>query len=198
MLSLDKLPRKLEGNKVKLMLLTEAHRAPLGEIAKDERIWRYYPLEGTRDYAFNSWFDESLADAKKLLSWPYAAYEIPSGSLIGTVRFEFVVKEHDRLSVGGTWLHPDAWRKGFNTEMNYLLFEVAFETLSAQRVEVRVDGRNAANLSAFRSFGAVEEGTLRQMYLTADGYRADRVVFSVLRHEWPDVKSRMADKLHRP
>ncbi|MHC2419913.1 RimJ/RimL family protein N-acetyltransferase [Sinorhizobium meliloti] len=195
MLNLDRLPAKIVGRRVKLIVLNETHRAALAEIAKNERIWRHYPLDGMKDEAFNAWFDESLFDATKLVSWPFVVHDIAEERLIGSARFEFIVKEHDRLSVGGTWLHPSAWRKGFNTEMNYLLFEVAFEILGAKRVEVRVDARNEANLSGMRSFGATEEGTLRQIYLEQDGYRSDRVIFSVMQSEWPVVKTKMANKL---
>ncbi|CDZ64460.1 GNAT family N-acetyltransferase [Neorhizobium galegae] len=195
MLNLDRLPANVVGKKVKMVALNETHRAALMEIAKDERIWRHYPLDGTKVEVFNAWFDESLFDAIKLVSWPFVVYNIADERLIGSARFESIAKEHDRLSVGGTWLHPSAWRKGFNTEMNYLLFDVAFEILGAKRVEVRVDARNEANLSGMRSFGATEEGTLRQFYLEQDGYRTDRVIFSVMQNEWPVVKTKMANKL---
>ncbi|CDZ68242.1 Hypothetical protein NGAL_HAMBI2605_65270 [Neorhizobium galegae bv. orientalis] len=147
MLDLDRLPTNIVGKKVKLVALKETHRAPLAEIAKDERIWRNYPLDGMKDEVFNAWFDESLIDAANLMSWPFVVHDRADERIIGSARFEFIVKEHDRLSVGGTWLHPSAWRKVFNTEMNYLLFDVAFEILGAKRVEVRVDAENEANLS---------------------------------------------------
>lgn len=198
MLELDALKTTLVGTKVKLVSLDQSHRQLLEDIAADERIWRFYPLKGNDKAEFNAWFDQSLKEAQAFETWPYAVYDRETNRVVGTTRYEFIVPEHDRLSVGGSWLHPDVWGGGYNPDMRYLLLENAFEGLNAHRVEIRVDGRNERNLAAWRSFGATEEGTLREIFKEAEGFRADRVVFSVLQNEWPNVRARIQAKRLRP
>jgi len=92
------------------------------------------------------------------------------------------------LEIGGTWVAPK-WRKSFvNTEVKFLLLQYCFETLSAERVEFRVDGRNIESQRAVLRIGAKLEGRLRTRQLYPDGVARDGLLFSVIRPEWSNVK----------
>jgi len=71
-----------------------------------------------------------------------------------------------------------------------LMLDHAFHC-GAARVQFKVDTRNARSQAAVAKLGAVREGVLRRDRLTWTGYIRDIVVFSILDHEWPQLKPRL-------
>lgn len=59
------------------------------------------------------------------------------------------------------------------------------------------DSRNVRSQTAIARLGAQREGVLRKHRIIADGYVRDTVVFSILKEEWPMVKTGLQDKLNR-
>jgi RimJ/RimL family protein N-acetyltransferase len=65
------------------------------------------------------------------------------------------------------------------------------------RVQIKTDLRNTGSQAAVARLGAVKEGVLRQHKIMFDGYIRDTVMFSIIDREWPIVKARLEDFLHR-
>ena len=63
--------------------------------------------------------------------------------------------------------------------------------VAAWPVCFKVDTRNRRSQAAVAKLGAVREGVLRRDRLTWTGYIRDTVVFSILDHEWPELKARL-------
>ena len=59
------------------------------------------------------------------------------------------------------------------------------------RVELKTDALNQKSRNAILRIGAKEEGTLRRHLLTCTGRVRDTVYFSILDHEWTEVKVRL-------
>lgn len=112
-------------------------------------------------------------------------------SVAGITRlFRFDAKNRS-LEIGGTWVAPK-WRRTFvNTEVKYLLLRHCFETLDAQRVELRVDAGNTVSQRAILRLGATLEGRLRSRQIYPGGQVRDGFLFSIVKPEWPRVKSRL-------
>jgi RimJ/RimL family protein N-acetyltransferase len=64
-------------------------------------------------------------------------------------------------------------------------------------VQFRVSVSNQRSRAAVARLGAVEEGTLRSEWLLPDGRRRDMTYYSILDHEWPAVKARLAARMDR-
>ncbi len=105
------------------------------------------------------------------------------------------VKESDKWVEIGTMLMPAFWGGFANPESKLLLMTHAFETLGANRVQFKVDARNARSQGSMAKLGAVREGVLRQYQIRQDGYARDSVMYSVLRDEWPAVKAKLEQRL---
>jgi RimJ/RimL family protein N-acetyltransferase len=58
-----------------------------------------------------------------------------------------------------------------------------------------VDAINARSRAAVTKLGAVEEGVLRDDWLTWTGRVRSTAVYSVLAVEWPDVRARLDARL---
>jgi RimJ/RimL family protein N-acetyltransferase len=73
--------------------------------------------------------------------------------------------------------------------MKYLMLTYAFDTLGFSRVEFRADSRNAQSRTAMEQIGVTFEGELRSNVVKQDGYRSNSVIYSILKNEWPSIKT---------
>jgi RimJ/RimL family protein N-acetyltransferase len=110
-----------------------------------------------------------------------------AGVLLGGTGLHRIDWSVPRFEIG-YWLRRSAWGHGYAREAVRLLVHLAFEVLAAQRVEVRVDPRNARSLRVPEALGFVREGVLRRVAASGpDGRAADRVVFALTADDWPRV-----------
>lgn len=94
-----------------------------------------------------------------------------------------------RLEIGGTWYGKEFQRTGVNRNCKFLLLSYAFETLGAIRIEFKIDERNEASRKGVERIGAKFEGTLRCHTLLPNEFRRNTTCYSILREEWPHIKS---------
>src|SRR5581483_12426 len=99
------------------------------------------------------------------------------------------------LSIGYTWFTPDTWGSFINPECKYLLLKNAFEKLNVNRIDFMTDSRNIRARAALKKLGAVEEGLLRYHTILEDGFVRDTAVFSIIKSDWPLVKSQLEQRL---
>jgi RimJ/RimL family protein N-acetyltransferase len=75
------------------------------------------------------------------------------------------------------------------TEAMYLMMHHVFEDLGYRRYEWKCNALNQPSRSAALRFGFTFEGIFRQSNVFKD-YNRDTAWFSILDHEWPEIKSR--------
>ncbi|GHF34753.1 RimJ/RimL family protein N-acetyltransferase [Deinococcus metalli] len=183
----------LRGHAVILEALTGAHAADLAAGADDETV-RFLSRGGPDANTPPAWaaYIGRLNALPRRVNW--AVRRADTGVAVGRISFS-EVSPSDRWVEIGTMLLPAAQGVGVNPDAKLLLMTRAFEVLGANRVQFKVDARNARSLRAMLKLGAVQEGTLRQYQVRPDGYARDSVMFSVLRGEWPDVKAGLAARV---
>jgi len=69
------------------------------------------------------------------------------------------------------------------------LLSYAFGELGFERVEFKIDERNAASRKAVERLGATQEGILRSHMVLPDGFRRNTVYYSILKSEWPAIQA---------
>ena len=79
-----------------------------------------------------------------------------------------------------------------------LMLQYAFETLNLIRVQFTTDELNHKSRSAILRLGAMEEGLIRYERIMPNGRKRNSVRFSIIDEEWPDVKTRLLDRLNLP
>ncbi|HEY2737467.1 MAG TPA: GNAT family protein, partial [Thermoanaerobaculia bacterium] len=99
------------------------------------------------------------------------------------------------LEIGRTWIAPAHQGSKVNPESKYLLLRHAFEELGAARVQFKTDLNNLHSQRAIEKLGATREGVLRSYQMRSNGVLRDTVIYSVLRHEWPQVKAGLVARL---
>jgi RimJ/RimL family protein N-acetyltransferase len=190
-------PVTLEGTHVRLEPLRPDHAGKLWEIAKDHLHelfqWIPYRLESLEDFrVFNR---HVLEEQKRGLTVPFATFERNSGDIVGTTRFMNMDMPNRKVEIGSTWIAPPWHRTAVNTEAKYLMLRHAFEVWNCLRVELKTDSMNQRSRMAILRLGAKEEGTLRKHMVTWNGRQRDSVYFSILDTEWPEVKTRLEQKM---
>jgi RimJ/RimL family protein N-acetyltransferase len=185
----------LEGRYVRLEPLTREHQADLAAVALDPDLWRSTLTRIDTVEDLDAYIEEALSWQRAGTAIPFATVNRATGRAIGSTRFANIDAKNRHLEIGWTWLGREFHRKGFNTEAKLLMLGHAFERMDFIRVEFRVNGPNARSRRAVVRLGAQLEGILRHHTIRSDGQLIDWVYYSILREEWPAVRSNLERRL---
>lgn len=190
-------PVTLETNGIRLEPLTAEHEGALSAAASDGRLWElWYTTVPTPDLTA-AYIATALEGQTRghMLAW--VVRELTSGEIIGTTRYHDIAPAIDRVEIGYTWYASRWQRSHVNTTCKLMLFTHAFETLGCAVVGLRTDNFNFRSQRAIERLGAKKDGVLRHHQARRDGSARDSVMYSVLAHEWPDVKRHLELRLAR-
>ena len=123
------------------------------------------------------------------------AQRLADGTFVGTTSFYEIAPALRAVAIGHTWVARPWWRTFVNTESKLTMLTRAFEGLGAERVVWHTDIRNVRSQEAIARLGAQREGVLRHHRIRMDGSWRDTVQFAMLAEEWPQVRSRLLDRL---
>ena len=104
----------------------------------------------------------------------------------GLHRFDWAVPSFEI----GYWLRTSAWGQGYVSETVQALCGFAFDTLGANRVEIRCDAENARSRAVPERLGFVREATLRNQARDEAGALRDTLVFALTPDDYAQVKQR--------
>lgn len=190
-------PVVLDGERVRLEPLTEAHVDDLMLVAMDPTLWRWTLARPTDRDGLLAWVRAAVANREAGQELPFATIDKASGRAVGSTRYMSIVPDHRRLEIGWTWLGSAYHRGGANREAKYLQLRHAFETLGANRVEFKTDSLNERANPALLGVGATFEGAFRDHMIMPDGRLRTSNYYSVIAPEWPAVKARLEAALGR-
>ncbi|MFI6324927.1 GNAT family N-acetyltransferase [Nonomuraea sp. NPDC050556] len=97
--------------------------------------------------------------------------------------------------IGYTWLAASAQGTGVNRESKFLMLSLAFETWNVHRITLKADVRNLRSKAAIEALGAQLDGVRRAEARGADDTVRDTAYYSILGHEWPGIRERLAMRL---
>jgi RimJ/RimL family protein N-acetyltransferase len=185
----------LEGARLRLEPLSETHLPGLEKIVFDERIWRYMLTSVKTPHDLRGWLDSAMEAKATGSVMPWATVLKAENRVIGSTRFLDLDLNHRTVEIGHTWLSPAFHGAELNPEAKLLQLTYAFEELRMNRVALKTHHENLQSQAAMRKMGAIEEGTFRNHYVMADGSQRHSVWFSIIREDWPQVRSRLKERL---
>ena len=190
-------PVTLEGHGVRLEPLTHEHREGIAAAVQDGRLWELWFTACPEPDAVTHYIDAALTGQQAGHMLPWAVRELDSGKIAGSTRYHDIVAQIDRVEIGYTW-YAATWQKTHvNTTCKLLLLTHAFESLGCKVVGLRTDNFNFNSQRAIAALGAKKDGVIRHHHPRRDGSARDTVIFSILVHEWPDVKRHLELRLAR-
>lgn len=188
-------PVILEGKRVRLEPLTQAHHAQLCEVGLDEELWKLTTTIIRTPEDMKKYIDAAVKDFSDGKALPFAIIEKPSNKAVGSTRFGNIDTTHRRVEIGWTWIARQWQRTFINTEAKYLLLSHAFDALGCMRVEFKTDSTNSRSRNALTRIGAKEEGVFRNHMIVPGGRIRHSVYFSIIDSEWNEVKKDLEKKL---
>jgi len=190
-------PITLEGYGLRLEPMTPAHADDLGAVAADGRLWELWFTSVPEPGGVDAYIATALDGQAKGHMLPWVVRELETGVVAGTTRYHDIVPEIDRVEIGYTFYGKRWQRTHVNTACKLLLFEHGFDGLGCKVVGLRTDNFNYASQRAIERLGAKRDGVIRHHQARRDGTPRDSYMYSVLAHEWPDVRRHLRLRLSR-
>ena len=184
----------LENDFVRLEPLAESHREPLRRAGDDPDLWRFNYLN-QHNRNFDGWFDDRLAQPGLSGEQTFAILNKSAGAWCGSSSYLAVALRHKRVEIGSTWYARPFWAGETNPASKRAMLTHAFETLTLNRVELKLDATNTRSYRAVERLGAALEGVFRMHMEMADGRVRDTAYFSIIRPEWPSVRDGLDARL---
>ena len=180
---------RLESDQALLRPVAFTDRAALAEIAFDADTWRYFVQRIDADVDLDGFIRQAVEDHAAKRRVVFVVIDKATGSVAGSMAYGNLAEADRRLEIGWSWLGRAYRGTGLNRWAKFLLLEHAFERLDCERVEFKTDVLNLQARKGLQNIGATEEGVLRSFNYMPDGRRRDAIYYSILRLEWPVVRS---------
>ena len=191
-------PVTLYGHHARLEPMHAGHDADLAAAAADGELWKLRVTSVPEPDQAAMYIAAALMGQHDGHMLPFVVREPASGQIVGSTRYHDIVPAADRVEIGYTWYARRVQRTAINTECKLLLLGHAFDTLGCAVVGLRTDHMNFASQRAIERLGARRDGVIRHHAPRRDGTVRDTVMYSILAHEWPDVKAHLQWQLERP
>ena len=185
----------LEGHGVRLEPLAAEHHDALQAAAADGKLWQLWFTSVPEPAETRGYIEKALEGKAAGHMLPFAVRELSGGTLAGATRYHDIIAAADRVEIGWTW-YAKRWQKTHvNTACKLLLLSHAFERLGCKVVGLRTDNFNFASQRAIAALGAKLDGVIRHHQPRRDGTVRDSYLYSILLHEWSDVKRHLERRL---
>jgi N-acetyltransferase len=202
----------LVGTTVRLEPLAPRHVGDLVASANEDRSSYAFTSVPHDTASMDRYVAGALRDRDAGWAVPFAVMSHLSGRAIGSTRFLDIddwlapfggVRSADSprrgvprgVEIGATWYAASAQRSVVNSESKLLLLSHAFDTWGVERVTLKTDARNERSRLAIARIGATYEGIRRAHGLASDGTIRDSAYYSIVRTEWPDVRSYLISRV---
>lgn len=185
-------PVTLEFNGVRLEPLSLLHADGLRAAAADGELWNLRVTSVPEPHQVEDYIRTAIDTGNRVA---FAVIDAFTGAVIGTTSYHDIVPAVDRVEIGWTWYARSRQRSHVNTSCKLLLLSHAFDTLGCAVVGLRTDNYNHASQAAIERLGAKKDGVIRHHHPRRDGTVRDTVMYSILRGEWPEIKSHLHYKL---
>ena len=190
-------PVTLEGHGVRLEPLASEHHDGLREAAADGRLWELWFTSVPEPEETRNYIETALAGQRAGHMLPWAVRDLATSAIVGSTRYHDIVAEIDRVEIGYTWYGLRWQRSHVNTACKLLLLAHGFDALGCAVVGLRTDNFNFASQRAIEALGAKRDGVIRHHAPRRDGSARDTVLYSILAHEWQDVRRHLELRLAR-
>jgi RimJ/RimL family protein N-acetyltransferase len=190
-------PATLEANGIRLEPMSLEHRAGLDRAAADGKLWELFFTSVPAPGETEAYIKTALEGQKAGHMLPWVVKDLQTGELLGSTRYHDIVAAADRVEIGYTWYAQRCQRSHVNTTCKLLLLGYGFDEVGCKAVGLRTDNLNFRSQRAIEALGAKKDGVIRHHWPRRDGTVRDTVIYSILAHEWPDVKRHLQLRLQR-
>ena len=185
----------LENERVTLSPLTLDNAVLLENIASQKGLVAYSPSDIETPDKLLMFVREAIYQHQHKMAIPFIIFDKQAGQYAGCTRYMNIDWKNKVLHIGSTWIGREFQGSGLNLHMKFLMLRHAFETMGFEKVEFRIDERNARSRGAVEKLGAILEGVLRKNVYLIDGYKRNTCCYGILLEEWHEIKPSLLKKL---
>jgi RimJ/RimL family protein N-acetyltransferase len=190
-------PVRLSGTLIRLEPLNETHFQELVRSGSDPKIWTHLPFDGSDAVKLYRELGSAVLQRTGGSQYPFTIIRQRDDKIIGSTRLFDIFPEHRKVEIGWTWYNPEVWGRGYNLEAKLLLLRYLFDTLQANRVQLKTRDTNLRSMAAIKKIGGIYEGLLRNDRVLPDGSVRNTVVYSIIREEWPAVSAHLTELVNK-
>lgn len=187
----------LVGPRIQLRPLLASDGPALVEAAADGELWNSLVSVVPSPETIDAYIRSALEGHAAGTVMPFVIEIVERRSIIGSTRFWKIDCQNRKLEIGHTWISASRQRTFVNTEAKFLMLCYAFEQLHCVRVQFTTDELNETSRSAILRLGAKQEGIVRHERIMPNGRKRNSARFSIIDDEWPSVRRRLEERLHR-
>jgi N-acetyltransferase len=180
----------LESDRVLLRPLAPSDKAELQAIGNEGSLWTYGLTDLSQPGELEKYIQKAIEARDQGVCAVWTIIDKQSNLVAGCTRLAEISWKDERGQIGWTWIGKDFQGTGLNKAMKYLILQYGFENLKLNRIELKADERNVRSRQAMKGIGAKEEGILREHMKIHTGYIRNTVFYSILRSEWPGIKTK--------
>ena len=186
----------LQTSKVLLRPVNENDLRAFMVLCQDKHMWEYFSTNLADAHQLEDWMKKTLDERSSHTRIPFTIIDkftgrIAGSSSIGNISF------HDlRFEIGWSWLGKDFRSTGINRHAKFAMMKYGFEVLNFERIEFKTDVLNERARNGLRKIGAAEEGILRSHMTMWNNRRRTSIYYSVLKHEWRNIKQNIFSDLY--
>jgi N-acetyltransferase len=192
------MPVTLEGARVLLVPLSQAHHNDLVVATLDGELWKLWYTAIPSPESMKAEIDRRLGLQAKGSMLPWAIVDKHMGKAVGMTTYMNIDASNRHVEIGSTWYRKAVQRTELNTQAKLLLLSHAFEELKCICVEFRTHFFNQQSRKGIERLGAKLDGILRNHQVASNGSLRDTCVYSIIATEWPTVKAHLQFQLEKP
>ena len=186
----------LENSRVLLLPFESERKSELKRIIFDHDIWHYMGMKIETESDFEYYVQETLESEKQGACYPFIIVDKQTNEVAGSTSFGNINQKSEKCEIGWTWYGTQFQGTGLNKAAKYELLNFGFETLDFRRIQLSADLENIRSQKAIEKLGAQREGVFRNNYIDSDGISKDDVYFSIIKEEWPQLKSTVLSEFY--
>ncbi len=179
----------LQNDRARLLALETFHFPDLLPLSKEVDLYKYGSSDISSSQKLREYMNDAFAKRDEGIALPFIIFDKKYNRFAGSTRFGNIDRKNKVVQIGWTWLGKDFRGTGLNQQIKFLMLRYAFEKLSFQKVEFRIDERNTQSRKATEKVGGTLEGILRQDTITKSDFRRSSCCYGILREEWPEIKA---------
>ena len=184
-------PEIINGNYVCLEPLSFSHLSDLQNVIEESQLDELWFTNIPKPLNLANEIERRLNLLDSGLMFPFAVIEPLNKTAVGMTTFMNVDSQNKRLEIGSTWYAKTVQKTKLNTECKLLLLSYAFEALECICVEFRTHFFNFSSRKSIERLGAKLDGILRSNSIMDNGTIRDTAVYSIIKNEWPTVKTHL-------
>ncbi|WP_407483037.1 GNAT family N-acetyltransferase [Elizabethkingia meningoseptica] len=188
-------PTILEGSVIDLIPLEREHLEELYTAAADKDLWALIPTDCSDKETFYKTYEFALSERETGNQYPFVIRHTQTNKLIGSTRLFEIYPSDKKLEIGWTWITKDYWGTNVNLECKLLLLGFCFETLKANRVQLKTKDTNFRSRKAIEKIGGTFEGILRKDKVLRDGTTRNAAYYSILDDEWNNARIKILEQI---